>query len=81
MATLLNGWILPIGGVASGRVGAWSLRSRLVNDYIISKINIGSLSNNIFLRPFHGNLKVIHVVTIEVEHPPDDQAAGLAPPI
>ena len=27
---LLNGWILPMGGVASGRVGACSLRSRLV---------------------------------------------------
>ena len=27
---LLKGWILPIGGVASGRVCACSLRSRLV---------------------------------------------------
>ena len=27
---LLEGWILPIGGVASGRVCACSLRSRLV---------------------------------------------------
>ena len=30
MAILLNGWILPINGVASGRVCACSLRSRLV---------------------------------------------------
>ena len=30
MAILLNGWILPIGGVASERVCACSLRSRLV---------------------------------------------------
>ena len=29
-AILLNGWILPIGGVLSGRVCACSLRSRLV---------------------------------------------------
>ena len=29
-AMLLKGWILPIGGVASGRVCACSLRSRLV---------------------------------------------------
>ena len=29
MVILLNGWILPIGGVASGRVCACSLRSRL----------------------------------------------------
>ena len=29
-AILLKGWIWPIGGVASGRVGACSLRSRLV---------------------------------------------------
>ena len=29
-AILLNGWIWPIGGVASGRVCACSLRSRLV---------------------------------------------------
>ena len=28
---LLKGWILPIGGVASGRVCACSLRSRLVH--------------------------------------------------
>ena len=27
---LLKGWILPIGGVALGKVGACSLRSRLV---------------------------------------------------
>ena len=30
MAILLKGWILPIGGVASGRVCACSLCSRLV---------------------------------------------------
>ena len=30
-AILLKGWILPIGGIASGRVCACSLRSRLVN--------------------------------------------------
>jgi hypothetical protein len=30
-AILLSGWILPIGGVASGMVCACSLRSRLVN--------------------------------------------------
>ena len=30
MAILLNRWILPIGGVALGRVCACSLRSRLV---------------------------------------------------
>ena len=30
MAILLHGWILPIGGVASGRVCACILRSRLV---------------------------------------------------
>ena len=30
-AILLKGWILPIGGVASGRVCACSLRSRLVS--------------------------------------------------
>ena len=29
-AILLKGWIWPIGGVASGRVCAYSLRSRLV---------------------------------------------------
>ena len=29
-AILLNGWICPFGGVASGRVGACSLHSRLV---------------------------------------------------
>ena len=29
-AIMLNGWILPIGGVASGRVCACSLCSRLV---------------------------------------------------
>ena len=29
-AILLKGWIGPIGGVASGRVGACSLQSRLV---------------------------------------------------
>ena len=29
MVILLNGWILPIDGVASGRVGACSLRSSL----------------------------------------------------
>ena len=29
-AILLKGCILPIGGVASGRVCAWSLRSRLI---------------------------------------------------
>ena len=29
-AILLNGWVLPVGGVASGRVCACSLRSRLV---------------------------------------------------
>ena len=29
-AILLNGWILPIGGVALGRVCACSLRSKLV---------------------------------------------------
>ena len=29
-AILLKGWILPIGGAASGRVCACSLRSRLV---------------------------------------------------
>jgi hypothetical protein len=29
-AILLNGWILPTGGVSSGRVCACSLRSRLV---------------------------------------------------
>ena len=29
-AILLNGWILPVGGVASGRVCACSLRSKLV---------------------------------------------------
>ena len=28
---LLNGWILPIGGVASGRVCTCRLRSRLVH--------------------------------------------------
>ena len=28
---LLKGWLLPIGGVASGRVCACSLRSRLVH--------------------------------------------------
>ena len=31
MAILLYGWILPIDGVASGRVCACSLRSRLVS--------------------------------------------------
>ena len=36
---LLNGWILSTGGVASGRVCACSLRSRLVNWYYI--INSG----------------------------------------
>ena len=30
-AILMKGWILPFGGVASGRVCACSLRSRLVN--------------------------------------------------
>ena len=30
LAILLNGWILPIGGVESGRVCVCSLRSRLV---------------------------------------------------
>ena len=30
MVILLNGWILLIGGVASGRVCVWSLPSRLV---------------------------------------------------
>ena len=33
-AILLKGWILPIGGVASGRVCACSMRSRLVEEYI-----------------------------------------------
>ena len=31
MAILVKGWILPIGGVESGRVCACSLRSRLVH--------------------------------------------------
>ena len=31
---LLNGWILPIGWAASGRVCVWSLRSRLVSIHI-----------------------------------------------
>ena len=30
MAILLNQWIFPIGGVASGRICVWSLRSRPV---------------------------------------------------
>ena len=30
-AILLNGWVLPVGGVASGRVCACSLRSRFVS--------------------------------------------------
>ena len=34
-AILVNGWILPSGGVASGRVCACSLRSRLVSGYIV----------------------------------------------
>ena len=29
-AILLNGWVLPVGGVASGRVCACSLHSRVV---------------------------------------------------
>ena len=36
-ANLPNGWILPIGGVASGRVFACSLRSRLVYTYFLCK--------------------------------------------
>ena len=32
-ATLLNGWILPMGGASSGRVCACSLRRRLVFGY------------------------------------------------
>ena len=35
----LNGWILPIGGVASGRVCACSLRSRLVSQRISFLLN------------------------------------------
>ena len=30
-AILLNGWVLPVGGIALGRVCACSLRSRLVS--------------------------------------------------
>ena len=33
MAILINGWILPTGGAASGRVCACRLRSRLVQIY------------------------------------------------
>ena len=32
-AILLTGWIWPIGGVALGRVCAYSLRSRLVLEF------------------------------------------------
>ena len=34
MAILLKGWILTIGGVAYGRVGACSLRSMLVFSHL-----------------------------------------------
>ena len=33
MAIFQNGWILPIGGVALGRVCACSLRSRIVSKF------------------------------------------------
>ena len=38
-AILLKGWTLPIGGVASGRVCACSLRSRLVLQRISYQMN------------------------------------------
>jgi hypothetical protein len=39
-AILLNGWILPVGEVASGRVCACSLRSRLVLEHVPFKMII-----------------------------------------
>ena len=48
-AILLKGWVWPIGGVASGRVCACSLRSRLVYGLLSPKLllNYGPGSANI----------------------------------
>ena len=43
MAILVKGYILPIGGVAPGRVCACSLRSRLVSSFTLIQVGEGGV--------------------------------------